>query len=128
MDRGWDTSEWLPKVLALRGRTQEQLADATGIDRGTINGYCTGRLTLGTKNAERIAAALDVSLLDLGAPAESASAEAHFLRARLDELADKLADAIDRETKNARAILRLQARVRDLEDGHGRSAGAPTGQ
>lgn len=41
--------------------SQDDLAAATGIGRGTINGYCTGRLLLGERNAEKIAAVLDLS-------------------------------------------------------------------
>lgn len=86
MREGWDASNHLPKLLAARGMTQHQLAIATWIDRGTINGYCTGRLDLGSKNAMRIAEALNVSVLDLGAPKGEAPAEALLLDARLGSL------------------------------------------
>ena len=39
---------------------QDMVATITGIKRGTINGYCSGRLALGGKNGPRIAAALDM--------------------------------------------------------------------
>jgi transcriptional regulator with XRE-family HTH domain len=66
--------------------TQDELATATGIDRGTVNGYCTGRLDLGPKNAAKIAAVLDISVLELGAPEEAADAPGQTLLARLGTL------------------------------------------
>lgn len=72
MQKGWNASEALPALLRNRRMTQQQLAAKTGIDRGTVNGYSTGRLDLGPLNARRIAAVLKVSLAELGAPEEEA--------------------------------------------------------
>jgi transcriptional regulator with XRE-family HTH domain len=88
-------SKVLPALLASKGWTQENLADKTGIGRGTINGYCTGRLPLGRTNGQRIAAALGVNaglLLGEDALAETDSLEARVahLEAQLDELRQQL--------------------------------------
>jgi transcriptional regulator with XRE-family HTH domain len=66
--------------------TQQQLAETVGTDRGTINGYCTGRLDLGMANAKRIARILDVTVLELGGPAEEGDAEGMLILDRLREL------------------------------------------
>lgn len=71
MERGWDASGLLEGLWGRIGG-RDRLAELTGIQPGTLSGYNTGRLPLGLANARKIAAALEVSVLDLGAPEEAA--------------------------------------------------------
>ena len=56
----------LPGLSRSKGFSQEQLERATGIGHSTMSGYWSGRLRLGDKNARKIAAALEVSISELG--------------------------------------------------------------
>jgi transcriptional regulator with XRE-family HTH domain len=91
VQRGWDVSPLLDDLLERRGWTQERLAEVTGIGRETVNGYATGRLRIGLKNAERIAAALGVTVLELGAPEAAAGEEGLTVLQRLEEAEAELA-------------------------------------
>lgn len=92
---------------------QDMVASITGIGRGTINGYCTGRLGLGIKNGPKIAAAMGLTwealLQELGE--EDAAADrtqtGHVL-ARLEEMAPD-----DPFLRGVVEALRLQARRLD---------------
>lgn len=64
---------------------RDGLARATGIEPTTLSSYNTGKRKLGLRNAERIAAALDVTVFDLGAPTVEDIAEQSV--AVLDRLA-----------------------------------------
>lgn len=112
MQKGWDASRYLPALLAARGMTQEQLGLAAGIDRGQINGYCTGRIDLGIKNARRIAAVLEVSLLELGGTAEEDDARAMTI---LDRLAEVETEAKRDVVVLRRDLNRAIERIRALE-------------
>lgn len=92
---------------------QDMVASITGIRRGTINGYCTGRLALGSKNGPKIATALGVSWSalqeELGeGDADADRAQTGHLLARIEELAPE--DPFLRAVAEA---LRLQARRLD---------------
>lgn len=113
---GWDATG---RLEALWGKVggRDGLARLTGIQGGTLSGYNTGRLKLGQKNAERIAAALEVSLLDLDKPADP---EIPAERLVLDRLATlEAADEARREELEALAQLAagLVVRVERLEGG-----------
>ena len=112
VQKGWNASAYLPALLKARGMTQQELADATSIDRGTINGYCTGRLDLGPKNATRIAGVLDVSVLEVGAPAEAAPELAGLI---LDRLAALEAAMNELAAEVRQDLVALTRRVRALE-------------
>lgn len=84
----------------------------TGIGRGTINGYCTGRLELGMKNAPRIAEALDVSVLELGAPLEEVDEKGKTLLVLLTELRTEMTAENLKLRKDLRSAIR---RIRALE-------------
>ncbi len=88
---GVNLADTLPRLLRARGLTQEELADATGITRTDINALARGRIEAGPTRLRRIAEALDVSALDLGAPEATASEEAATLRESLEELAEMVA-------------------------------------
>lgn len=96
MDSGWDARPFLRDLLRRRKaeglpHTQQWLADETGIQRGTINGYMADkkddagqpRLRLGMTNAPRIATALGVGVPEIGGPDE----EDLTIEDRLGELA-----------------------------------------
>lgn len=55
----------LREIRKAKGMTQEQLAKASGIHRITIAKYEAGKVDPKTENAERLAAALGVTVDDL---------------------------------------------------------------
>lgn len=92
---------------------QDMVAAITGIGRQTVNGYCTGRLPLGSKNGPRIAEALDLSWVALRAELQEADVDADrdqtsLILARLEELAPD-----DAFLLGVVEALRLQARRLD---------------
>lgn len=64
---GVNLSATLPPLLEARGMTQAELAIRTGIRRTDINALVNGRVEAGPSRLQRIAAALEVSELELGA-------------------------------------------------------------
>lgn len=64
----------LPRLLEEKEWTQERLGEATGIRRTDINSICRGRLAVGPSRLDRIAAALEVTLFDLGVEEPQAAA------------------------------------------------------
>lgn len=129
MERGWDASGPLRALLARRKEdgkphTQEWLAGSTGIGRVSINAYATEnpeqRRNLGRANAAKIAAALGVSVLELGAPVDAADDRGHTLLDRLEALevavesgSAAVADSLERLEA---AIAKLSAQIqREVE-------------
>lgn len=87
---GWDATGRLEAFWGKVGG-RDKLADVTGIQRSTLSGYNTGRLPLGMKNAERIAAALNVTVFDLGAPtAQQAAARSVAVVDRVTAVEERL--------------------------------------
>jgi transcriptional regulator with XRE-family HTH domain len=113
---GWYVSEILPQLLADRGWTQEQLGDATGIARTDINLLCNGKKRLGLARARRIAAALDVTLLELGVPTAS-DPESNHLRARLATLEARAEELNAENERLDQLVVELSVRVEALEGG-----------
>jgi transcriptional regulator with XRE-family HTH domain len=112
-ERGWDAKGMLQPLWGRVGG-RDGLAAATGIQPSTLSGINSGRLRLGYKNGRRIAEALDVSLLDLGAPLDQADDRASLsLRRNLQLLAE--ANDAYRAT-----LAKLTQRIDALE--HGREA------
>lgn len=110
---GWNATGLLGALWGKVGG-RDKLADLTGIQRSTLSGYNTGRLPLGRKNAEKIAAALDVSVLELGAPGPPDARSLPF-RARLEQAEAEAAEA-RRETQDlAQLVAELTVRVEHLE-------------
>jgi DNA-binding transcriptional regulator YdaS (Cro superfamily) len=67
VEKGWDAAGTLaPLWHRVGGR--DGLAALTGIGGTTLSSYNSGRRQLGMTNAQKIAAALDVTVEDLGAP------------------------------------------------------------
>lgn len=111
MEKGWDARVPLGELLKARKKrgepyTQQWLAEQTGIQRTTINGYLSKdpknenrpRLTLGLANGRRIAEILEVTVQEIGGPDE----EGLTLGDRLRELADGNAEIL----AGQRALLR----------------------
>lgn len=105
---GVNLAETLPNLLKRKGMTQDGLADATGIRRTDINALANGRIEAGRSRLERIAGALEVSVLELGAPAAEADAAGQSLLDRQEELEGEVL----RLTKQ---LARLTRRVAVLE-------------
>jgi transcriptional regulator with XRE-family HTH domain len=105
---GLDLSGTLPGLLAQRGWTQERLAEETGIQRTDINSIARGRIKVGQTRLERIAAALGVSVLELGAP----SGEGDDLGQTLLDRQAELEDAVLKLTKD---VSRLARQVGELK-------------
>ena len=92
MSRGWDASAYLEGLVGDGTEwTHERLAKATGIQQSTISGYVGGSKNLGIANATRIAAALGVTVADLGAP-EVAVVTVATVDRRLQSLRAEVAD------------------------------------
>jgi transcriptional regulator with XRE-family HTH domain len=133
VERGWNAKGRLaPLWSQLEGPAKrDQLADLTGITPTTLSAYNSGNRPLGIANARRIVEALgdagvDVSLLELGAPAGEADARGQRLVDRLEELADRLSDSMERQAKLTKEVSLLRARVRKLEERRGLVAAAPS--
>jgi transcriptional regulator with XRE-family HTH domain len=114
VEKGWNAKGLLAAHWkAVGGR--DALAEATGISGATLSGYNSGSRNLGMANARRIADALGISVLELGAPLAEVDEQGATLATRLEELATQLAEAVEQQAAANRAIARLQARVRRLE-------------
>lgn len=113
---GFYVSQTLPQLLAERGWTQQRLADETGIARTDINLFCTGKKRLGLVRAGRIADALGVSLLELGAPDVQAQDPASTtLRDRLAAVEAEAAALNEENGRLDRLVVDLSVRVEALE-------------
>jgi transcriptional regulator with XRE-family HTH domain len=108
MTAGWDASG---RLSALWGRVggRDRLAELTGIRPETLSSYNSGGRPLGYANAEKIAAALDVSLVELGAPVTEANGHAVpllDLLARVSGAGEKTREALERLTQRVEALER----------------------
>jgi transcriptional regulator with XRE-family HTH domain len=114
----WDATGRLAPIWKKVGG-RDKLADRTGIQAPTLSGYNTGRLPLGERNARKIAAALEVSLLELGAPEATADDPASLT------LVDRLTELVEGAQLMAARIGDLEARLEQLEARPSRSSGGP---
>lgn len=114
----------LPGLLTERGMTQAELAEKTGITRTDINAFARGRTEAGRDRLARIADALEVSLVDLGAAEEEDDTPVRAsILGRLEELAATVADVLE----NQEMGLRLLAEIREALDSGGEAGqGRPT--
>jgi transcriptional regulator with XRE-family HTH domain len=116
VDRGWYATGLLERLWSRPGWNRDKLAEATGIRGNTLSAYNTGGRRLGIVNARRIAGALGVTLLDLGAPEVPASE---------DPALDRLAE-LERQCDELRAIVTHTLRLLDLELADSDEQGLPT--
>lgn len=114
MERGWDATGRLRPLWGKVGG-RDRLADLTGINATVLSSYNSGKRQLGEKNAKRIAKALKVSLLELGAPDGLKDRRGESLHAHLEAISETLADLGEQGTNRDRAIHRLDRRLRDLQ-------------
>lgn len=94
---------------------RDALAQKLGTTGTTLSALNTGSKWMTLKMARRIAEETGVSVLELGAPLEEADEAGQSMLDRLQELAVKLGDSVDRQLKTEAKVRRLQARVRVLE-------------
>lgn len=111
----------LPPLLERKGWTQERLADETGIRRTDINAIARGRIEAGRDRLERIAEALEVSVLELGAPVGEADEAGRTL---LDRQAELEAEVLRLTKQLGRLARRVAALERQAPPGSGRGRAA----
>lgn len=115
MEKGWDARGRLAPLWRELPGKRDELAERSGVKGPTLSAYNSGKRPLGYGNARKIAQALGVSLLDLGAPEATADEEYQTIDLRLELLAAQLAEAVEATAKMGRQVDRLQARLRILE-------------
>lgn len=118
MERGWNAKGLLAPLWQERfegvGR-REQLAKLTGITAQTLSAYNSGNRALGRRNAVKLAAALGVSLAELGAPEGEDDVRGATLRDRLEELRETVSELTAEQAATNRELAELVARVQKLE-------------
>ncbi len=118
----WNAKGWLSPLWQNLPGKRDGLAALTGIRGPELSAYNSGKRNLGTANARRIATALGVSVLELGAPVEEADEKGETF---LDLLADLRAVVEAQGVKTNEALDLLRGRVDALEARPGRSATKP---
>lgn len=121
---GLNVSGVLPSLRLERGLTQEQLGAKARISRTDIVAFESGAKTVGDVRLRRLADALEVSLVDLGAAEEEDDTPARqSILGRLEELAEAVAEVLE----NQEAGLLLLAEIRAAIDSGGATGrGHPT--
>jgi transcriptional regulator with XRE-family HTH domain len=113
VERGWNAKGLLrPHWERLPGK-RDELARLTGIGPQTLSGYNSGQRRLGIGNAQRIAEALGITVLDLGAPTTAQVAE------RSAVVLDRLETLEARQAALLREIAELRAVVDELRQHQG---------
>jgi len=126
MARQGDPEDWAPTITllrALRGWSQTQLAEASGVDKSQISRYEQGREVPSPRTQERLAAAVGLPpvllatmtafihrLREAMAGQGSAAAELPDSTGLSPETKRTVLEALDRAAFQARAELRLRAR------------------
>lgn len=103
---------------------RDALARLTGIQGTSLSGYNTGRLNLGEKNARKIADALDLTLLDLGAPVEADPETGLSILRRLEAVEEDFREGLLIQTAVNAEVRDLLSRVQRLERRQGPHRGA----
>lgn len=101
----------LRRLLSERGLTQERLAEGARMTRTDINRIANDKLALGPARLERIAAALDVSVLELSPEAEPDEPG----QSLLDRLAALEAKFAAEQRRRERALRAVTRRLAELE-------------
>ena len=115
MEKGWYATGLLEPLWKQFPGGQEALAKAASSNRTSLSAINQGHRRLGPGLASRLAAVLQVSVLELGAPVEAADAQGLTLLQRLEAQDALLAEAIESAAKATRAVTTLRARVTKLE-------------
>jgi len=113
MEKGWNAKGLLKPLWSRLEGKRDELARMTGIGGGVLSAYNSGKRPLGIANARRIAAALGVTVEELGGPAEPGVELALADRLRALEAA-QIAAEVER-TRVAEHLAGLEARVAGLE-------------
>lgn len=109
MEKGWDAKERLKPLWGKVGG-RDGLAALTGITGQTLSAYNSGSRPLGIVNGRRIADALGVSVLELGAPLGMGDqARDQTVLGRLLELAATVDDLLAVVDELKRRVARLEA-------------------
>lgn len=121
---GVNVSTTLRALRLERGLTQEQLGEKARISRTDIVAMEGGTKTVGLARLQRLAEALEVSLVDLGGDEDSDVTPTRVsILDRLQELAETVAEVLE----NQEAGLLLLAEIRAAIDSDGASGrGHPT--
>ena len=95
MQRGVWAGEKLQELLRERGMTQEQLGTAAGLRRTDVNRYVRNKQRLGERNGERLAAALGVTIEELGLTPNGNNPAATEAIRRLEERVEVLQETLE---------------------------------
>ena len=115
-EKGWNAKGLLQPLWVRYPGGRDALAAKVGTTGNSLSARNTGTRNLGMSLGLRLADELGVSLLELGAPAESAvDAASVTLASRLESLAGDLAKAARKQATMATEIRQLRARVQQLE-------------
>lgn len=111
MKEGWD-AKGLLKPLWLKNGGREAVAKAAGVSQGHMSKVNAGKTQLGIDAARRLAAAMNVSLAELGGPAEEDDPKSRGLVDRLVRLEAQAVTAADvfRLTEPLREAIEFLAR------------------
>lgn len=116
MEKGWEATGLL-KPLWARVGGRDALAELAGISPpGTLSAYNSGKRPLGIVNARKIAAALDISLLELGAPEEVLDPKDQGVLARLASLEASAVREADLDPWLNVVELLAEGRVREAKE------------
>lgn len=116
MRKGWNAEGLLLPLWQNYPGKRDGLAAKVGSSGSTLSAINQGRRNLGYDLGSRLAVALEVSVLQLGAPLDGADeVEDQTLLGRLEDLASKLADSIAKQAAMEKELRSLRTRVGKLE-------------
>lgn len=116
MQRGWGAEGLLQPLWTTYPGGRDGLAKAVGTHGSTLSSINSGKQNLGRSLGERLAAALGVSLLELGAPEGLANQGGLTLLDRLAELGTIVADLGAMVNDHELRLNALEARHASGED------------
>jgi transcriptional regulator with XRE-family HTH domain len=109
---GVNVKDTLPPIRRARELTQEQLGIKARIARTDIVAFENGNTEVGAARLQRLADALEVSVLELGAPADQVDGRGQLLLDRLEELAATVGDLLERQASTEKEIASLRSQLR----------------
>lgn len=110
MKEGWN-AEGLLKPLWIKYGGRDKLAEDAKVSRSTLASANSGKRNLGPDAGERIAKALGVSVLELGAPETLADERGVPLIARLVEVRSEVAELTTDVRRLTRRVVALERRA-----------------